>query len=614
MIRCDLATDWAFADKNAPLYAHMETMDRLPIPEVEPTLEMYLHSIKPYLSDVEFEVSKAKIETFGSELADTLYARLCSHSDEVDKATAAKGGSSWLAEWWDNMAYLDYRDSIAFYVSYFYHFTDDLARKEQCSRAASLISGFAQIGQKVTNGTLAPEPNGKTEKSLCSNGYKFLFHSCRVPEATKDAVNCYNPKMFNGEILISRKNKLYSLNITGLTTDEIEAKLKNIVVMAGEDAGANLGAMTAASRDAWYSARTKLLTSSSNAEALEMVERSMFCVCLDDIAPITPTDVGRNGLNGHTNRFFDKTCQIIVYANGKACFIGEHAKSDGSPTARLCDDVLTNLATGAVDHSVPVVSGAKPSSAITAISFETTDIASDIADAEAYIASEWEAHNWRAVRFTGYGNTAMKGFGISPDAYVQMAMQLAYYRLNGKPCGTYESIMTRGFLHGRTEVGRSTSIDSLHFSQAMDDPTVSDASKVELLQTATTAHSGFLGFAAKAEGVDRVLLGLKQMLTEEEAASPAAEIYTDPVFAESGTWKMSTSHLISEYFDGWGYGEVTPDGFGCSYTVKPDTVQFNVVSKGLDSEALAFYLEQSLLDMADLCVRTETKAAPRPKL
>ena len=34
-------------------------------------------------------------------------------------------------------------------------------------------------------------------------------------------------------------------------------------------------------------------------------------------------------------------------------------------------------------------------------------------------------------------------------------------------------------------------------------------------------------------------------------------MYTDPVFAESGTWRMSTSHLISEYFDGWGYGNKT---------------------------------------------------------
>ena len=31
MVRCDLATDWAFADKDAPLYAHMETMQRLPV-------------------------------------------------------------------------------------------------------------------------------------------------------------------------------------------------------------------------------------------------------------------------------------------------------------------------------------------------------------------------------------------------------------------------------------------------------------------------------------------------------------------------------------------------------------------------------------------------------
>ena len=47
----------------------------------------------------------------------------------------------------------------------------------------------------------------------------------------------------------------------------------------------------------------------------------------------------------------------------------------------------------------------------------------------------------------------------------------------------------------------------------MDDPAVSDAAKVELLQTATNAHSAYLAKAAKAQGVDRVLLGWKQMLT-----------------------------------------------------------------------------------------------------
>ena len=54
---------------------------------------------------------------------------------------------------------------------------------------------------------------------------------------------------------------------------------------------------------------------------------------------------------------------------------------------------------------------------------------------------------------------------------------------------------------------------ALNFSHAMDDPAVSDAAKVELLQTATNAHSAYLAKAAKAQGVDRVLLGWKQMLT-----------------------------------------------------------------------------------------------------
>ena len=55
---------------------------------------------------------------------------------------------------------------------------------------------------------------------------------------------------------------------------------------------------------------------------------------------------------------------VLIPTNGKAVFLGEHAKSDGSPTARLCDDLLTRLANGEVDHSVPAVSGSASASAI----------------------------------------------------------------------------------------------------------------------------------------------------------------------------------------------------------------------------------------------------------
>ncbi|XP_065581155.1 carnitine O-palmitoyltransferase 1, liver isoform-like isoform X3 [Artemia franciscana] len=52
----------------------------------------------------------------------------------------------------------------------------------------------------------------------------------------------------------------------------------------------------------------------------------------------------------------------------------------------------------------------------------------------------------------GYGKGLMKKFRVSPDAYIQMALQLAYYRDAGKFNLTYEASMTRLFKEGGNPV------------------------------------------------------------------------------------------------------------------------------------------------------------------
>ena len=47
-------------------------------------------------------------------------------------------------------------------------------------------------------------------------------------------------------------------------------------------------------------------------------------------------------------------------------------------------------------------------------------------------------------------------------------MQLAYWRTYHQPCPTYESASTRQFLHGRTETIRTCSEDSVAFTKAFD--------------------------------------------------------------------------------------------------------------------------------------------------
>jgi len=62
---------------------------------------------------------------------------------------------------------------------------------------------------------------------------------------------------------------------------------------------------------------------------------------------------------------------------------------------------------------------------------------------------------------------------VSPDGYVQMAMQIAYKRDAGKFGLTYESSMTRLFRLGRTETVRPVSMASKKFVDEFDDPNIS---------------------------------------------------------------------------------------------------------------------------------------------
>ena len=62
---------------------------------------------------------------------------------------------------------------------------------------------------------------------------------------------------------------------------------------------------------------------------------------------------------------------------------------------------------------------------------------------------------------------------LSPDAYIQMALQLAWFRTRGSFTATYETALTRLFLHGRTETIRTLTNDSCDWVRSMCDTAVS---------------------------------------------------------------------------------------------------------------------------------------------
>ena len=69
--------------------------------------------------------------------------------------------------------------------------------------------------------------------------------------------------------------------------------------------------------------------------------------------------------------------------------------------------------------------------------------------------------------FSDFGKGLIKDCRLSPDAFIQMALQLAYFRDIGQHHLTYEASMTRLFREGRTETVRSCSIESSNWVKAM---------------------------------------------------------------------------------------------------------------------------------------------------
>lgn len=89
------------------------------------------------------------------------------------------------------------------------------------------------------------------------------------------------------------------------------------------------------------------------------------------------------------------------------------------------------------------------------------------ADADAQILRS-DLH-LRILVHDNYGKGFMKKCRLSPDAYIQMALQLAYYRDAGRFSLTYEASMTRLFREGRTETVRPCTIESAAFVKSMMD-------------------------------------------------------------------------------------------------------------------------------------------------
>ncbi|KAL0274292.1 UNVERIFIED_CONTAM: hypothetical protein PYX00_006752 [Menopon gallinae] len=579
----------------------------LPVPSLKQTLEKYLRSVTPFSSEADLELTKNIIENFsrkngaGEELQELLVKR-------------AKGTNNWLAEWWLDTAYLGYRDPLVVFSSPGLVWPHTVFQNvtEQLVYTSNLISAALEFNEKIEKDLIPQEMSGKDP--LCMLQYKKIFGTHRIPKKPKDLLQLQDPQNVSRNIIVLFNNSIFSVDVfeqgsrKPLSAGHFLAILKDIVEQGSGDSGPGLGVLTTENRDNWADVYEELKKDETNRRNLEeYVEKALFVVCVDqhlDTGKELHSNTkcsklllhGFGGSKNGSNRWFDKTVQFIVGAGCDGVGVAyEHSPAEGGPIGVLTDFVHYRLK-DAPKELEPQTNYTKPKK----LSFTISPaVSAAISLAKKRLDCLNEDLEVIGLTFPYFGKNRLKTAKISPDSFIQVAIQYAFYKTHKQPAAQYESGTLRKFTEGRTDIIRTCSQEVVDFCKTMTDRMASPQQKHEALRKAIQAHKEYATEVINGRGVDRHLLGLKLLAQANDMALP--DIFMDKSYKKSTYFQLSTSNVPTKCDGFMVYGPLVKDGYACCYNPRDESINFGTSAwrtcSYTDLNEFVSNLEQGLLEM-----------------
>ncbi|RDW83051.1 carnitine acetyl transferas-like protein [Coleophoma crateriformis] len=683
--------------KQGITFAAQEKLPKLPIPELDKSMQRYLTALKPLQTPREHSETRLATQEFVKNEGPELQERLKKY---------ATGKTSYIEQFWYD-SYLNYDNPVVLNLNPFFLLEDDPtpARNNQVTRAASLVVSALSFVRAVRKEELPPDTVRGVP--LCMYQYSRLFGTARVPtengcqigqdpDATHLVVLCHGQFYWfdvldeNSDLIMTEKD--VSINLQTIVDDAQQTPIQ-------EAAKGAIGVLSTENRKVWSGLRDVMTRDegSNNADSLGIVDTALFVLCLDYTEPASGADLCQNMLCGTneiekgvqigtcTNRWYDKL-QIIVCKNGSAGINFEHTGVDGHTVLRFASDVYTDTIlrfARTINGQAPSLwasTSPDPSKRDPATFGDVTttphklewdmvpELSIAVRFAETRLADLIQQNEFQTLDFAAYGKNFITSMGFSPDAFVQMAFQAAYYGLYGRVECTYEPAMTKFFLHGRTEAVRSVTPESVDFVQTFwaENP---PQQKLDALKQACEKHTANTKECAKAQGCDRHLYALfsvwqraldedgaeaasingassdgysssmedgsvvgspsrnSQIASENGTYSPRPRGNSSPsrhqqstmplIFADAGWDKLnntilSTSNCGNPSLRHFGFGPTTGDGFGIGYIIKDEGISICASSKHRQTKRFVDALESYLLEIRRI-LRTTAKRGTSPK-
>lgn len=661
-------------------FAHQESLPKLPIPDLKDTCENYLEALRPLQTPHEHERTERAVHEFLNTSGPILQEELKQYG---------KPRSSYIEQFWYD-SYLNYDSPLVLNLNPFFLIEDDPTpvQQSQVERAATLTTSSLRFIRALRREELPADDVRGTK--LCMYQYSRLFASARIPSAngcvmqsdstSKHIVVLCRSQFYWFDVLDDNNDLIMVEKDIALNFDTIIQDAEGTPIT--EIAKGAVGVLTTENRRVWASIRDQMnrATDSDNYECLKLIDSALFVVCLDHAAPESLSDLTRNALCGLselqkgvqvgtcTNRWYDKL-QIIVTQNAKAGVTFEHTGVDGHTVLRFVSDIYTD----SILRFANTISGAAPSLWKTVspdpakrdpASFgnvSTTprklewsigpELQTALRFAETRNSDLIHQNEFECLSFNHYGKRAICEMGCSPDAFVQMVFQAAYYVLYGRVECTYEPAMTKTFLHGRTESIRSVTKESSEFCRKFCEDLPAET-KLEYLRKACQQHTKNTKKSSMGLGQDRHLYALlciwRRYLEEADdndsttsqtsigsqtavdigdemtpitglgdvhlpkAGGSIPAIFSDPGWDKLNNTILSTSNCGNPALKLFGFGPTSPDGYGLGYIIKEDSITICASSKHRQTARFLETLSTVMMEIRLLFREVAKAKAQRP--
>ncbi|XP_072226334.1 carnitine O-acetyltransferase b isoform X2 [Leuresthes tenuis] len=405
-----------------------------PVPPLSQTLQGYLRALEPLLPPEELNHTRRMVQEFGRP------GGLGQHLQE-GLETRTRTSRNWITDWWVQWAYLASRQPLPVHSNP----AISLPRRDyndwrsQLVFASKLIAAVLDFKAKMHTGQLPVEY--MQGKPLCMELYPLLFSSCRIPGPKHDYVAHYgNSRRSPTHITVVRNYQFFQLEVynsdgSRMTESQIHAQLMRIRSQSWKTDKEPMGILTSEHRHTWGEAYNRLLKDKLNQESVRMIETGLFSLCLDSpvmrisderYASRKAAQVLHGGgtFSNSGNRWFDKTLQFVVGEDGSWGLLYEQATAEGPPIANLLHHIL-EYCEKPDPKRAPLIPLPMPKKLYFHIDRE---IKRDIEHAKQNLDILINDLDVNVFNFKRFGKELPKQHNMSPNSFIQVALQLAYYR------------------------------------------------------------------------------------------------------------------------------------------------------------------------------------------